>query len=76
MTIDEKFKLFIETIEAEEPEKITKDSVLEDMSEWDSMGMISVIAMLATEFGRTLTFDDLKRLKTVGDILAIMEPAK
>ena len=36
------------------------------------MGKISTIVMLADDYGYTLTFDELKKLSIVGDILDLM----
>ena len=43
------------------------------MEEWDSIAMLSLIAMLDEEFDKTITGKELKELKTVADILAYME---
>lgn len=75
MTDDEKIELLIDTIEAEDPEKIVPDAELADIREWDSMGMMSSIMMFDREFGRELTYVELKGLRTVRDIMALMERA-
>lgn len=75
MTEIEKLARFTDTIECEHPEHVKPDTVLKDIDEWDSMAMISVITMLATKFKRTLTYDELKGLVHVSDVLALMEDA-
>ena len=75
MTEQEKLEKFTDTIECEHPEHVKPDTVLKDIDEWDSMAMISVITMLATKFGRTLTYDELKGLVHVSDVLVLMENA-
>lgn len=73
MTDDEKIALIADTIEAERPEKIRPDVDLSEIDEWDSMGMMSSIMMFDREFGKELTYTELKALRTVRDIMALME---
>ena len=51
---------------------ITPETVL-DTLQWDSMAMLSVIALVNEKFGKRLTGVQIKSLKTVQDILAVME---
>lgn len=68
--MDKKIAKFKDTIECDEP--LTPQTTLESIAEWDSMGKISTIIMLADDYGHTLTYDELKELKIVGDILDLM----
>ena len=40
---------------------------------WDSMAMLSLIALVNEKFGKRLDGSQLKSFKTVSDILAVME---
>ncbi len=71
--MNEKLTHFLEIIECENTNGITADTLLSDIEEWDSMGVISVITMLATDYDYTLTYEELKKLSKVGDILALMK---
>lgn len=75
MTEQERVIRFADVIECEHPELLKPDTMLKDIDEWDSMAMISVITMLATKFKRTLTYDELKGLVHVSDVLVLMEDA-
>ncbi len=68
--MDKKIAKFKDTIECDEP--LNPQTTLESIAEWDSMGKISTIIMLADDYGHTLTYDELKELKIVGDILDLM----
>ncbi|MDY6134896.1 hypothetical protein [Campylobacter lanienae] len=68
--MDKKIAKFKYTIECDEP--LNPQTTLESLAEWDSMGKISTIIMLADDYGHTLTYDELKELKIVGDILDLM----
>lgn len=68
--MDKKIAKFKDTIECDEP--LTPQTPLDSLAEWDSMGKISTIVMLADDYNHTLTYDELKELKIVGDILDLM----
>lgn len=44
-----------------------------DTLHWDSMAMLSVIAIVRARFGKRLTGGELRSFKTVGDLLGAME---
>lgn len=71
--MNEKIAQLLEVIECENTDGITEETLLSDIEEWDSMGVISVITMLATDYGYTLTYEELKKLSKVGDIVALMK---
>ena len=68
--MDKNIAKFKDTIECDEP--LNPHTTLESLDEWDAMGKISTIIMLADDYGHTLTYDELKELKIVGDILDLM----
>lgn len=72
MTLQEKLELLEETMDVEEG-ALTKETVLADLDEWDSMTKLSIIVMMDDEFGKTIKADDIKRFVTVNDILNCME---
>ncbi len=50
-------------------ENISEKTDLSDLYEWDSLAFISVIAFLDKEFGKKISFDDVKNFCTVEDIM-------
>ena len=44
---------------------------LEDFVEWDSMANLGVMSMFDIEFGITLKTDDLKKIKTVNELMTL-----
>ena len=68
MTIEEKLNLIAETLDADRA-GITPTAVLSTLDEWDSMGVISIIAMLDKKFEVVLTAEQIAELTTVQDIL-------
>jgi len=54
------------------PEQLTPDTLRDAISAWDSLGVLTLMASLDTDFGIVLTDDDVLTITTVGDILEIM----
>lgn len=71
MTTQEKIALIEDVLEL--PGKLTPDTVLADLPEYDSMAKLSVIVMFDDELGKKLTGEQIRAFKTVGDVLAAME---
>lgn len=71
MTQEEKIDTLAEIFDCDAAE-LRPDANLDDIG-WDSMAMLSVIAMAKTRFGKKITGAQIREFKTVQDILAIME---
>lgn len=50
-----------------EPDEISSDTVLEDQA-WDSLAMVSIIALFDELYGKEVNIDALKKCATVADI--------
>ncbi len=72
MEKNNKIELIAEVLDIE-PEAINEDMNLKEMDEWDSLAILSFIVMMGDEFNKTVTGEDVKKLITVADALAIME---
>ena len=46
---------------------------LRDYPSWDSLAVLSIVAMADSKFGFTLTFPDVKGLTTVADLWVFFE---
>ncbi len=71
MTQQEKIEALEELFEADAGNIIPETAL--DTLQWDSMAMLSLIALVNEKFGKRLNGPQLKALKTVQDILAVME---
>lgn len=71
MTQQEKIAALVELFEADAG-AITPETSL-DKLQWDSMAMLSLIALVNERFGKRLAGSQLKSFKTVHDILVVME---
>jgi acyl carrier protein len=72
MTVKEKLNLLEELLIVEK-DTLDENAELGSINEWDSMAAISTIAMFDSVFGKELKSEELKRFKTVKDILDHME---
>ena len=71
--MQEKLQELLDTLECENQANMSTDTDLSDIEEWDSMGKISLITLLAPKYNYTLSFDELKVLSKVSDILKFMK---
>jgi len=55
------------------PDQLTPDTPREAVAAWDSLGVLTLMANLDSDFGIVLTDDDVQGIKTVGDILQVMK---
>ena len=55
---------------------VEDDANLRDYPSWDSLAILSIVAMADSKFGFTLTFPDVKGLTTVADLWAFFEKSR
>ena len=72
MEIKEKIALIEECMDLDAG-TINVEDKLTDFEEWDSVTVLSIIAMVDEIFHKTLSGEDLKKARTVADIVAMME---
>lgn len=54
-------------------EEITADTVLEDLEEWDSLSLVSFMAMANAAYGKKVIPADVKMAKTVSDLYELVK---
>ena len=59
---------FAEQFEDTDPYEITAGTAYKDLDEWSSILAFSVIAMVKTEFGKTVTGAEIRHCETVEDL--------
>ncbi len=72
MTNERKMELLAEIMDLS-PDALSPDTVLEELDEWDSIALISFIAMMDDEFGKVVKGTEVKEKKTVAELIAMME---
>lgn len=63
---------FAELLEVDQAE-LTPGYVLEDSEMWDSMTVVSTIALIDEHFGKTVEGEALTKCETFGDVLKLIE---
>lgn len=71
MTQDEKLEALAEVFDCDAGS--LKSNTELDTLQWDSMAMLSVIALVKAKFDKKLPGAEIRAFKTVGDILKAME---
>lgn len=72
MTNEKKLELIAEILDVEK-ETLTPETKLSDLEEWDSIALISFMAMMDDEFDKIVKGADVKVQKTIKDLMALME---
>ena len=71
MTEPEALNWIAETFE-EPAGSLTRETLRDDVPTWDSMGVLALMAGMDEKFNIVLTDDDIKSMKGVADILALL----
>ena len=71
MTDSEKLEALAEVFDCDTCD-LNAETLLSTL-QWDSMAMLSIIALLKAQFNRKVSGPELRSFKIVGDIMAIME---
>lgn len=72
MTNEEKLEYIAESVEMEVDE-LQPDTVLEDLETWDSVAVLSIIAVMNEQFNRFPSAEDVLQYKTVKELMDAME---
>lgn len=72
MTNQEKLEHIAEILDLE-VEEINEDTVLCEYEEWDSVAILSFIALMDEEFGKAVKGAEIRALETVKDLMDMME---
>jgi len=67
---------FAAQFENTDESEFTADTRFREISEWDSLIALSIIAMIDEEYDVTLMGDDIRQSATVGDLFRIVEAQK
>ena len=64
---------FNTAVDFQEQRELSGVTLLADLPEWDSLAALGVIIMFDTEYGLTVTGNDLKKCTSVQDVFALIE---
>lgn len=72
MTEQEKLKMIAEIMDLE-LEELKEDALLTDYQEWDSVAVLSFIALMDEEFGKDINGTDVRELVTIKNLMDMMK---
>lgn len=72
MSREEKIEIIADILEVE-LEDVTETRLLEEFDAWDSVAVLGVISAVSEETGRYLHADEIRQLKTIGDLFDILD---
>ncbi len=72
MSREEKLKILADILEVEVDE-LQEDMILDDFETWDSVAVLSVIAMMDEKFGKYPHASEIRQYKRVIDLMNGME---
>jgi acyl carrier protein len=59
--------------EALDIEEVTPESLLRDIPEWDSLSVLSVLAMIDSSYGVNISSEELANVRTAADLSGLVE---
>jgi acyl carrier protein len=66
--LDQFIEKFLAAVDFQESVKVSADTELLSLPEWDSLAALGVIVMFDVEYGRVLTGKDLKNAANIADL--------
>lgn len=72
MTPEEATKWIAELFN-EDPDEISVDTLRDDIPEWDSIGVLNLMAELDADFGINLTDQQINSMYTVSDLVDVLK---
>ena len=67
---------FVIAVDFQKQVPVSAETPLDSLPEWDSLAALGVIVMCDSDYGVTITGDDLRACITVGDIFTRVEQKK
>jgi acyl carrier protein len=68
--------IYIQLAEILEADKVEADDILSGFDYWDSLTVLSILAMLDANYGVNLTALDVRAMKSAGELVAAVEMRK
>lgn len=64
---------FVQLSEILEVDEVKPEDVLQDFENWDSLTVLSLLATLDADYGVNLTSNDLRQIRTAGELAGTVE---
>ena len=73
MDMNDFIKKFAEQFEETDASEIQPDTEFKELEEWDSLTAMGIIAMVKTEYNKTITGKEIRSCSTVEDLFNLVE---
>lgn len=73
MDMNDFIKKFAEQFEETDASEIQPDTEFKELEEWDSLTAMGIIAMVKTEYNKTITGKEIHSCSTVEDLYNLVE---
>lgn len=68
-----KTEFYLRLAEILDVEEVTAESVLKDFDEWDSLSVLSVLAMADSKYGAAIRAEEIRSVVTAADLAGLVE---
>jgi acyl carrier protein len=70
--IEQFIEQFLVAVDFQEPVEVTSSTEFRNLPEWDSLAALGVIVMFDTEYGKTISGNDIKSSATITDLYKLL----
>jgi acyl carrier protein len=71
-SIEQFIEQFVIAVDFQEAVDISADTELLSLPEWDSLASLGVIVMFDTDYGKTISGEDIKKCVTLADLYKLL----
>lgn len=76
MTIEDFIRNFEESIEGLETGAVRPDTVMRDLPQWDSLAVLTTLAMIDAEYEASLSANELAEQRTIQELFEVVKARK
>ncbi|KND60770.1 Acyl carrier protein [Candidatus Burkholderia verschuerenii] len=71
-SIEQFIEQFLTAVDFQEAVEVSADTELLSLPEWDSLASLGVIVMFDTDYGKTISGEDIKKCVTLADLYKLL----
>ena len=75
MTLEEFIISFSDILDDTDPSEICADTYYQELDEWSSLSNLSLIALVKSEYDKTITVKEIRSCETIEDLYKYLENA-
>jgi acyl carrier protein len=76
MNVIDHNEFYVKLAEILDVDEIQPESILKDFDEWDSLAVLSVLAMADSKYGVTIRADEIRTVNTAADLAQLVAAKK